>query len=442
MIFRHHFSTYPTAAYGPLLVNLQAALTDFVLSPDLNADPAGYPPNPIEYEEDCQEQFSNDPIEIERCLCLHFPAEDALQSIVCSSFEPVYWYHPDYLGHTDFVTDRTGQPYQHFSWRDCADVRSTTQLARPDSDICRRQRSSEFYAPFGEALLSQHTGTGYYNTPYRFNAKELDSETGLIYYGARYYEPKESVWLSVDPLVHKYPGLSGYNFVANNPIMLVDPDGRHIEEGSQEEWNSYKQKIQSHIAVLGALDKMAGTDKYNERISKLNGVLAGMNQMEDPNNPTVYRLEPKDGAVLHTYMNDREEVVMQTNGNISAFLHEVMHGIQYENNSLGFFPGTDNSINSFQNEIDAYSAQFSYSGALPYGINPNIPRVESIGQINKEFVQGIVSGGERVYNNLGQSNLNPSMNMDQINRSWPNNKWGVQPNETLRDVFPTSKWKN
>ncbi len=55
-------------------------------------------------------------------------------------------------------------------------------------------------------------------------------ETGNYYYGARYYDPKISVWLSVDPLAHKYPNLSPYVFTGNNPIMLVDPDGRDIWE--------------------------------------------------------------------------------------------------------------------------------------------------------------------------------------------------------------------
>jgi RHS repeat-associated protein len=52
--------------------------------------------------------------------------------------------------------------------------------------------------------------------------------TGLYYYGARYYDPGVSVWLSVDPLAHKYPSLSPYVYVANNPINAIDPDGRRI----------------------------------------------------------------------------------------------------------------------------------------------------------------------------------------------------------------------
>ncbi|MDL2262919.1 hypothetical protein LJC11_05405 [Bacteroidales bacterium OttesenSCG-928-I21] len=52
------------------------------------------------------------------------------------------------------------------------------------------------------------------------------------YFEARYYDSDVSIWLSVDPLASKYPSLSPYVYCANNPVMLVDPDGRSIDE-----WN-------------------------------------------------------------------------------------------------------------------------------------------------------------------------------------------------------------
>ena len=67
-----------------------------------------------------------------------------------------------------------------------------------------------------------------YNNPFKYNGKELDEATGLYYYGARYYDPKTSIWLSVDPLAEKYPSISPYVYVANNPMVYVDPDGRDI----------------------------------------------------------------------------------------------------------------------------------------------------------------------------------------------------------------------
>ncbi|MGM0635273.1 MAG: RHS repeat-associated core domain-containing protein [Bacteroidota bacterium] len=68
------------------------------------------------------------------------------------------------------------------------------------------------------------------NSPFRFNAKELDEETGNYYYGARYYDPKFSIWISVDPLAEQMPEWSSYAYTFNNPVNYVDPTGMVGEE--------------------------------------------------------------------------------------------------------------------------------------------------------------------------------------------------------------------
>ena len=65
-----------------------------------------------------------------------------------------YFYHPDHLGSTSYITDASGEVYQHL----------------------------EYFA-FGETFVEEHSNTE--RTPYLFNGKELDEETGLYYYGAR-----------------------------------------------------------------------------------------------------------------------------------------------------------------------------------------------------------------------------------------------------------------
>ena len=64
---------------------------------------------------------------------------------------------------------------------------------------------------------------------------EKDPETGLSYFGSRYYSSNLSVWLSVDPMASKYPSLSPYTYCANNPVGCVDPDGEEI--GEYRDWN-------------------------------------------------------------------------------------------------------------------------------------------------------------------------------------------------------------
>ena len=61
------------------------------------------------------------------------------------------------------------------------------------------------------------------------NGKEKDYESGFHYYGARYYWSELLTgWLSVDPMMDKYPSISPYAYCAWNPIRFIDPDGMII----------------------------------------------------------------------------------------------------------------------------------------------------------------------------------------------------------------------
>ncbi len=82
----------------------------------------------------------------------------------------------------------------------------------------------------------QHSTFSIPNWTFTFSAKERDPETGLSYFGSRYYSSDLSIWLSVDPMSDKYPSLSPYTYCADNPVKLTDPDGRWIP-GLDEDYN-------------------------------------------------------------------------------------------------------------------------------------------------------------------------------------------------------------
>ena len=210
--------------------------------------------------------------------------EDPVQEGASDGFTPdekkydTFWYHPDHLGSSSYISNRNNEVSQHME-----------------------------YLPFGELLVEEHKNS--YNTPYKFNAKELDEETGNYYYGARYYDPKFSIWLSVDPLAEKFPGWSPYNYVLNNPIIFIDPDGNEptpaalklaairlgvsvaairavykVETGGNAFRSNGDPKVlferhYFHRNTGGRYDKshpsisnrsMGGYGKYSEQISKLN----------------------------------------------------------------------------------------------------------------------------------------------------------------------------
>jgi RHS repeat-associated protein len=68
--------------------------------------------------------------------------------------------------------------------------------------------------------------------PFRFSTKQYDADTGLYYYGYRYYSPRLGRWLNRDPIAEE-GGLNLYGFVRNAPVDLVDPLGLAIDARRQ-----------------------------------------------------------------------------------------------------------------------------------------------------------------------------------------------------------------
>jgi RHS repeat-associated protein len=61
------------------------------------------------------------------------------------------------------------------------------------------------YFPGGELWADEVNGSYQQRRPaYLFTGKELDEATGLYYYGARYYDPRQGQWLSPDPALGDY----------------------------------------------------------------------------------------------------------------------------------------------------------------------------------------------------------------------------------------------
>jgi RHS repeat-associated protein len=205
-----------------------------------------------------------------------------------------YFYHPDHLGSTSYITDASGEVYQHL----------------------------EYFA-FGETFVEEHSNTD--RTPYLFNGKELDEETGLYYYGARYYEPQVSVWLSVDPLLDRYLNLSPYVYVANNPLNFIDPDGKKIKpaKGVSKEFMKALAQAVEHLNKHGAAGIMASLEKST----------------------TIYYIQEGDGVSSYlpssrTITWDPDMGIITSEGNVmsptAVLNHEVDHANQHDKNPVQY----------------------------------------------------------------------------------------------------------
>ena len=200
-----------------------------------------------------------------------------------------YYYHSDHLGSVQFVTDWKGRQYEHIEYTPYGELwtyKSKTAML--------------FLTTYNNFLAKQPAGlieevaAGLDKLPFRFTGKELDEETGLYYYVARYLDPKYSRWLSGDPALGEYipqapiddeakkhnenlPGLGGvYNtvnlhvyhyagysqrsFELYNPVKYTDPDGRSSNNG----WTEIKN------AITPAINFDFGADYYNLSVQKYN----------------------------------------------------------------------------------------------------------------------------------------------------------------------------
>ena len=164
-------------------------------------------------------------------------------------FYKQYYYHSDHLGSASLISDYKGDEYQRIE-----------------------------YTPYGETWVEKTQNQGLEYLPYKFTAKELDEETGLYYYGARYLDPKYSMWISTDPALGEYipkapideeakkynqnlPGMGGvfnhingnlYHYAGNNPVRYIDPTGKNTEDDVAKETGDTSKTKGADINLFSA----------------------------------------------------------------------------------------------------------------------------------------------------------------------------------------------
>ncbi|WP_281166431.1 RHS repeat-associated core domain-containing protein [Riemerella columbina] len=202
---------------------------------------------------------------------------------------------------------------------------------------------------FGEVLFDEHTTET--NMPYLFNGKELDQETGLYYYGARYYDPRVSIFLNVDPLAEKYPFTSPYTYTNNNPVMLIDPDGKaamppddHFDHNGKFLYtdNRKTNNIIIHVPYIRDNSNVFQSIS-NSLLGTKYGIEKGINQVQlkDYKFNTVKDFTLLNNIAKHYAKYADVDIKKLHNGNFSvgAFNNVTGVGLALSGNKLGFNDG-------------------------------------------------------------------------------------------------------
>lgn len=225
----------------------------------------------------------------------------------------IYFYHSDHLGSTSYITDKDG---------------NATQF------VC--------YKPYGKALVDEHATS--FESPWKFNGKELDAETGLYYYGARYYEPVLALWYGVDALTEKYPNMGGYVYCAGNPVRLIDPDGNKIKIGSWIDQllsycgyrTEFVKKVEHDIEVI----KSSSKEGFNMIETLENSELEHVILETDKNDKTIIdmqKVKNKESQNTTIYYNTKDTKVYNSNAErtpVIGLSHELKHSLDADKGNI------------------------------------------------------------------------------------------------------------
>ncbi len=116
--------------------------------------------------------------------------------------EGTYFYHPNHLGSASYITDTAGTVITRY-----------------------------YYKPYGEIIRDKSSGADIVR--HKFTGQEEDAETGLMYYGARYYDPYIGNFITPDSLIPEpeySQSFNRYMYTYGNPVRYNDPSGHAAEE--------------------------------------------------------------------------------------------------------------------------------------------------------------------------------------------------------------------
>ncbi len=220
--------------------------------------------------------------------------------------------------------------------------------------------TAEDFDPWG--LVTRSYVAANADQRFKFTGKERDGESGYDYFGARYYDARIGRWLSVDPQWNPLASTSPYTYALNNPLIIVDPDGRdtlyfdsngryldkqtkkgkgdHVGYYSDKDGNLVKFKFNDQRDAESILSSTSASLVMNVDLNLIDGIAIGENKYGltlTQENVLSGRFIPVLYPLVESRENQKMDYVVQIDKKDPRIrsVVTVIDGIGYNNFDLG-----------------------------------------------------------------------------------------------------------
>jgi len=317
--------------------------------------------------------------------------------------EQVFYYLHDHLGGIEAVLDEEGNVVEHRDYLPYGNTRTSVNNSPTQSGLT----------------------TALQKEAYGFTGKEKDDETGLMYYGARYYDPLTGRFTSSDPWGGDFrnpQSFNKYSYVLNNPLIFVDPTGMYNMKSGEVEKGDTLSKITNE------LNDYFGTDYTYKDIAKFN----------DISNPDLINIGDKvymgayndDGSAWLRSYDSKEVNIGYWNGLNNQQKIITHYGRNLFQNDL---PKTKKELNSKEWDIEGEAVAHNLAGA-----SGNIDYRGKGSRIGQQAIYDVKGNIVLTPENMGTFDfVSPNINLHGhgVVDVEPWLKWGNSPQDS------TTKWE-
>lgn len=328
--------------------------------------------------------------------------------------EQIYYYHTDHLQGSNIMTNENGEQVQEI-----------------------------FYYPFGKNIEDYTPDLSI--TDDLFTGQKFDDETGLYYFGARYYDPETGRFISPDPIMKNDMPLSyilspiqmnSYAYAINNPLKYIDPTGEAITMNTQKQEKAYNNFMKKH-PIIRAIASFFGYGTHKDMMqSNMEGMLPGAGVVVGPvkgaTKQGVKRAsrllkvsKPAAGEILDTFGKAGKKIVKNSGEQIDSIATAV------KKNEVG--EQLLNEVSSNNHKYKASVADMSgqefkaadtgrqYSGVKDSGsndflINDNMSFQNKVVKFIHELTHSLGGGEYKAFLNEGKAALKGGMPLDQMDK--------------------------